>query len=318
MRWIFAFFALALATSTLAQASFPSKPVTMVVGFEPGGGTDTVARIVAKTMSENIGQQVVVENRAGAGGNIAVDYVAKSTPDGYTVVLANVGALAVNPHLLKVPYDPLRDLTPLTMAVVFANVLVVQPSLAVSSLAEYVKLAREKPATVTYASSGIGGAGHLAGELLKMMAQIDIVHVPFNGIAPAVGAVVGGQVQMMFAGTPSALPQVKAGRLVALGVASSKRIAAAPELPTLDESGLPGFDVTSWYGIVAPAGTPHNIVDRLQTEIAGALAQPDVREKLAAQGAEPIGNTPAEFAAMITVETAKWGKIVKDANIRVE
>src|SRR3989449_6220959 len=160
-----------------AQGSFPSKPVTMVVGFEPGGGTDTVARIVAKTMGENLGQQVVVENRAGAGGNIAVDYVAKSAPDGYTVVLANVGALAVNPHLIKVPYDPLRDLTPLTMAVVFANVLVVQPSLAVSSLADYVKLAREKPATVTYASSGIGGAGHLAGELLKMMAQIDIVHV---------------------------------------------------------------------------------------------------------------------------------------------
>src|SRR5881628_1690784 len=173
MRWIFAFFALALATGALAQASFPSKPVTMVVGFEPGGGTDTVARIVAKTMGENIGQQVVVENRAGAGGNIAVDYVAKSAPDGYIVVLANVGALAVNPHLIKVPYDPLRDLTPITMASVFANVLVVQPSLGVNSLADYVKRAREKPGTVTYASSGIGGAGHLSGELLRLMANID-------------------------------------------------------------------------------------------------------------------------------------------------
>ena len=199
------------AATASAQGSFPSKPVTMVVGFEPGGGTDTVARIVAKTMSENLGQQVVVENRAGAGGNIAVDYVAKSAPDGYTVVLANVGALAVNPHLLKVPYDPLRDLTPLTMAVVFANVLVVQPSLAVSSLAEYVKLAREKPATVTYASSGIGGAGHLAGELLKMMAQIDIVHVPYKGGGPAMQGFLGGQVASFFATPVSSIAHIKAG-----------------------------------------------------------------------------------------------------------
>src|SRR3989442_15115199 len=176
---------LAFALVAAAQGGFPAKPITVVVGFEPGGGTDTTARIVAKPLSDNLGQQVVVENRAGAGGNIAVDYVAKSAPDGYTIVLANVGALAVNPHLIKVPYDPLRDLTPLTMAVVFANALVVQPSLAVSSLADYVKLARERPATVTYASSGIGGAGHLAGELLKMMAQIDIVHVPYKGGGPA-------------------------------------------------------------------------------------------------------------------------------------
>src|SRR3989475_9513557 len=191
------------AGAASAQASCPSKPVTMVVGFEPGGGTDTVARIVAKTMGENLGQQVVVENRAGAGGNIAVDYVAKSTPDGYTVVLANVGALAVNPHLIKVPYDPLRDLTPLTMAVVFANVLVVQPSLAVSSLADYVKLAREKPATVTYASSGIGGAGPLPRGLPQKIAANDNVHVPYKGGGPAMQGFLGGAGGALFAPPPA-------------------------------------------------------------------------------------------------------------------
>src|SRR5712691_9064761 len=210
MRFIVLIAALAASGAAAAQGSYPAKPITTVVGFEPGGGTDTVARIVAKTLGENLGQQVVVENRAGAGGNIAVDYVAKSAPDGYTIVLANVGALAVNPHLLKVPYDPLRDLAPITMAVVFANVLVVQPSLAVSSLAEYVKLAREKPATVTYDSSGIGGAGHLAGELLKMMAQIDIVHVPYKGGGPAMQGVLGGQVASFFATPVSSIAQIKA------------------------------------------------------------------------------------------------------------
>src|SRR5256886_7858364 len=212
MRFISTCCGLMFAATASAQGSFPSKPVTMVVGFEPGGGTDTVARIVAKTLGENLGQQVVVENRAGAGGNIAVDYVAKSAPDGYTVVLANVGALAVNPQLIKVPYDPLRDLTPLTMAVVFANVLVVQPSLAVSSLADYVKLAREKPATVTYASSGIGGAGHLAGELLKMMAQIDIVHVPYKGGGPGMQGFLGGQQAQYFASPAAALAPLKAAK----------------------------------------------------------------------------------------------------------
>jgi len=318
MRWIFAFFALALATSTLAQASFPSKPVTMVVGFEPGGGTDTVARIVAKTMSENIGQQVVVENRAGAGGNIAVDYVAKSAPDGYTVVLANVGALAVNPHLLKVPYDPLRDLTPLTMAVVFANVLVVQPSLAVSSLADYVKLAREKPATVTYASSGIGGAGHLAGELLKMMAQIDIVHVPYKGGGPAMQGFLGGQVASFFATPVSSIAQIKAGKARPIATTGSKRAALMPDVPTIAESGYPGYEALNWYAYLGPARLPKDLVDRLNRELVKALLAPEVQAAFDKQGVEAQPGTPEDLARYIAREYQTWGKVVKEAGIKAQ
>ena len=318
MRWISAFFALAVAASALAQASFPAKPVTMVVGFEPGGGTDTVARIVAKTMSENLGQQVLVENRAGAGGNIAVDYVAKSAPDGYTVVLANVGALAVNPHLLKVPYDPLRDLTPLTMAVVFANVLVVQPSLAVSSLADYVKLARERPATVTYASSGIGGAGHLAGELLKMMAQIDIVHVPYKGGGPAMQGFLGGQVASFFATPVSSIAQIKAGKARPIATTGSKRAALMPDVPTIAESGYPGYEALNWYAYLGPARLPKDLVDRLNRELVKALLAPEVQAAFDKQGVEAQPGTPEDLARYIAREYQTWGKVVKEAGIQAQ
>jgi len=308
----------AIVDATAAEA-YPAKALRLIVPFPPGGPADALARLMGDKLSVSLGKPVVVDNRPGAGGNIGMELGAKSAPDGHTLVLAPAGNLTVNPALYSsVPYDVARDFAPVTVIASVPNVLVVHPSVPAKSVAELIQYAKAHPGTLNYSSPGNGSGAHLAGELFKSMARIDIVHIPFNGIAPAVGAVVGGQVQVMFAGTPSALPQVKAGRLVPLGVASSKRIAAAPELPTLDESGLPGFDVTSWYGIVAPAATPHDIIARLQTEITGALSQPDVREKLAALGAEPIGNTPAEFATMITVETAKWGKIVKDANIHVE
>ena len=307
-----------LFAATAFAQGFPSKPVTMVVGFEPGGGTDTVARIVAKTMSENIGQQVVVENRAGAGGNIAVDYVAKSAPDGYTVVLANVGALAVNPHLLKVPYDPLRDLTPLTMAVVFANVLVVQPSLAVSSLADYVKLAREKPATVTYASSGIGGAGHLAGELLKMMAQIDIVHVPYKGGGPAMQGFLGGQVASFFATPVSSIAQIKAGKARPIATTGSKRAALMPDVPTIAESGYPGYEALNWYAYLGPARLPKDLVDRLNRELVKALLAPEVQAAFDKQGVEAQPGTPEDLARYIAREYQTWGKVVKEAGIKAQ
>src|SRR3954471_2583916 len=222
-----------------AAQGFPSKPITMVVGFEPGGGTDTVARIVAKTLGESLGQQVIVENRAGAGGNIAVDYVNKSTPDGYTVVLANVGSLAVNPHLLKLNYDPLKDLAPVTMAVVFPNVLVLNPSVPAKNLAEFVKLAKDKPATITYGSSGIGGAGHLAGELLAMMAKIELVHVPYKGGGPAMTGLLGGQIDSYFATPVAPLPHIKAGKVRAIAVTGATRIALLPDVPTVAESGYP-------------------------------------------------------------------------------
>jgi tripartite-type tricarboxylate transporter receptor subunit TctC len=299
--------------------TYPTKALRLIVPFSPGGPADALARLIGDKLSVSLGKPVVVDNRPGAGGNIGMELGAKSAPDGYTLVLAPAGNLTVNPALYRsVPYDVARDFAPVTVIASVPNVLVVHPALAVKNVSELIRYAKAHPGTLNYSSPGNGSGAHLAGELFKSTTGIDMVHIPFNGIAPAVAAVVSGQVQLMFAGAPSALPQVKAGKLVALGIASLKRVAVAPELPTLEESGLPGFDVTSWYGIVAPAGTPHDSIARLQTEISGALTQADVKERLAALGADPIGNAPAEFATMITAETAKWGKIVKDANIRVE
>ena len=310
-------FGFAFAFGAFAQG-FPDKTVTTVVGFEPGGGTDTVARIVAKTLAENLGQQVVVENRAGAGGNIAVDNVAKSAPDGYTLVLANVGALAVNPHMLKTPYDPLRDLTPITMAVVFANVLVVQPALAVNSLADYVKLAREKPAIITYASSGIGGAGHLAGELLKRVAHIDIVHVPYKGGGPAMQGFLGAQVDSFFATPVSSIAQIKAGKARPIATTGAKRAALLPNVPTVAESGYPGYEALNWYAYLGPARMPKELVDRLNRELVKVLGTPEVIALLDKQGVEPQPGTPEELARYIEREYNTWGKVVKEAGIKAQ
>jgi len=318
MRCFAAVFAFAFAAGALAQGGFPGKPITMVVGFEPGGGTDTVARIVAKTLGENLGQQVVVENRAGAGGNIAVDYVAKSAADGYTLVLANVGALAVNPHILKTPYDPLRDLTPITMAVVFANVLVVQPALAVNSLADYVKLAREKPDTITYASSGIGGAGHLAGELLKRVAHIDIVHVPYKGGGPAMQGFLGAQVDSFFATPVSSIAQIKAGKARPIATTGSRRAALLPNVPTVAESGYPGYEALNWYAYLGPARMPKELVDRLNRELVKVLGTSEVVALLDKQGVEPQPGTPEELARYIEREYQTWGKVVKEAGIKAQ
>ena len=306
---------LELATNALAQ--YPAKPITTVVGFEPGGGTDTTARIVAPALGELLGQQVVVENRAGAGGNIAVDYVAKQAPDGYTLVLANVGALAVNPHILKTPYDPLKDLAPISMAAVFANVLVVQPSLPVKNVQDFVKLAKQKPG-MTYASSGIGGAGHLAGELLKGMAQIDITHVPYKGGGPAMQGFLGGQVDAFFATPISSISQIRAGKARAIATTGSKRAALMPDVPTVAESGFRGYEALNWYGYLAPAKTPKDIVERLHRDIAKALANPQVIAQLNKTGVEPVAMTPEEFGKYIEREYQTWGKVVKEAHIKAE
>src|SRR3954467_3348539 len=305
---------IALAVAVSAHAQYPAKPITTVVGFEPGGGTDTTARIVAKTLSEQIGQQVVVENRSGAGGDIAVDYVAKSAPDGYTLVLANVGALAVNPHILNTPYDPLKDLAPISMAVIFPNVLVVQPSLPVKNVQDFVKLAKEKPGKLTYASSGIGGAGHLAGELLKVMAKIDIVHVPYKGGGPAMQGFLGGQVDSFFATPVSSIAQIKAGKARAIATTGSKRDALMTDVPTVAESGYPGYEALNWYGYLAPAKTPKEVVGRLHRDITRALANPKVIEGLHKTGVEPAPMTPEEFGRYIKREYDTWGKVVKQAN----
>ena len=306
------------AVAPIAFAQYPNKPITIVVGFEPGGGTDTTARIVQGPLGEQVGQQIVVENRAGAGGNIAVDHVAKAAPDGYTIVLANVGALAVNPHILKTPYDPLRDLLPISMAAEFANVLVVQPSLGVNSVADLVKLARSKPAIITYASSGIGGAGHLAGELLRSVAKIDIVHVPYKGGGPAMQGFLGGQVDAFFATPISSISQIRAGRAKAVATTGSKRAALMPDVPTVAESGYQGYEALNWYGFLAPRGTPREIIERLNKEIVKALAHQQVVAALHKTGTEPKSSTPEEFGAYIKREYDTWGKVVKEAGIKAQ
>ncbi len=316
---VFAVVALALAGGALAQGVYPNRPVSMVVGFAPGGGTDTVARILAKTLGDALGQQVVVENKAGAGGNIATDYVAHAAPDGHTLLLGNVGSLTVAPHMIEnLPYDPLRDFAPITMAVVFANVLVVQSSLPVHTLAEFVKLAREKPGTITYASAGIGGAGHLAGELLKMMAKIDIVHVPYKGGGPAMQGMLGGQVASFFATPVSVGGHIKSGKVRAIATTGPKRADLLRDVPTVAESGYPGYEAMNWYAYVAPAQTPQDIIERLNREIVKALAAPEVVALLQKQGLEPRSSSPAELARYIKSEYETWGKVVKQAGIKAQ
>ena len=316
--WIAAL-ALALAGNALAQGSYPTHPVTMVVGFAPGGGTDTVARIVAKNLSESLGQQVLVENRAGAGGYIATEYVARAAPDGYTILLGNVGSLAVTPHMIVSPsYDPLRDFAPITMAVVFANVIVVPSSVPAQTLAEFVKLAQAKPGTVTYGTSGIGGAGHLAGELFNTRANIDMVHVPYKGGAPSMQGLLGGQVMSSFATPVSVVEHIRAGRLRALATTGPKRAALLPDVPTVAESGYPGFEAMNWYAYVAPAKTPKEIIERLNRELVKALNDPGVAELLNKQGLEPSPCSPAELARYMEREYETWGKVVKRAGIKAQ
>ena len=302
-----------------AFAQYPSKPVTIVVGFAPGGGTDTVARIMQKTLGDHLGQSVVVDNKTGAGGNIAVDFVAKSAPDGHTVVLANVGSLTVAPHTVKgLPYDPVRDLAPISMGVVFANVICVHSSVPAKTLADYVKLARDKPGTMAYGSSGINGAAHLAGELLKMMAGVDLVHVPFKGGAPALQGLLGNQTPSAILTPVTALPHIKAGTIRALATTGSRRADLMPDVPTVAESGYPGYEATNWYAFLAPAKTPRDVVGRLNREIVKALNAPDVREALHKQGVEPTPTTPAELARTIERELDTWGKVVKASGMKAE
>lgn len=302
----------------LAAQGFPSKPVTIVVGFEPGGGTDTTARIVGKALGDQLGQQIVVENRAGAGGTIAVAHVAKEAPDGYTVVLANVGALTANPFLMRLTYDPLKDLTPISMAAVFANVFVVQPDLPVKNLADFVKLAKEKPKTLTYASSGVGGAGHLAGELLAIMAKIELVHVPYKGGGPAMRGFLGKEVSSFVATPISSVKQIQAGKARAIATTGAKRAQLMPDVPTVAEQGYPGYEALNWYGFLGPAGMPKPVVDRLHDEIAKALANSEVVAAMKKTGVEPQSSRPEEFAAYIKREYETWGRVIKEAGIKAQ
>ena len=307
------------SSGAVAQGAYPERPVRIIVPFPPGGPADVLARIVGDKLGQSLGKPFIIENKAGAGGNIGMEQGARAAPDGYTLTLAPVGNLTVAPALYsKLPYDPAKDFAPITVLASVPNVLIVHPSVGVKSVAELVALAKAKPGSLNYASPGNGSIPHLAAELFKRMAGVDIVHVPFNGVAPATNAVLSGEVQMFFAQSSSALPQWRAGKVVALGVATRKRLASAPELPTISEQGFPDFEATSWYGLVAPAGAPAAIIDRLHGEIVHVLALSEVRERIAGLGAEPVGNSPSEFAAMQRAEAARWMRIAKEANIHAD
>jgi len=310
---------LAAAAATCHAQNFPARPVTLTVGFAPGGGTDTAARIIAKKLTENIGQSVVVENRAGAGGNIAAQHIATAPPDGYTIHLTSVGPMAVAPAMQKnLAYDPKKDIAPITMGVMFPNVIVVNPTLPAKTLAEYVALAKSRPGELNYASSGVGGAGHLAGELFKQRAGIDVVHVPYKGGGPAMTDLLGGRVTM-YPGVPSTvLPHVDSGKLRALAITGPNRIPTHPNIPTVAESGYPGFEASNWYAFVAPARTPPEILEYWNREINKVLRDPQVKAELAKHGLDPAPGTREELARYIDKETEVWGKVVRDAKIQAE
>ncbi|MGZ5096461.1 MAG: Bug family tripartite tricarboxylate transporter substrate binding protein [Usitatibacter sp.] len=311
--------AAASCAGAMAQVNFPTRPVTLTVGFAPGGGTDTAARIIAKKLSENIGQPVVVENRAGAGGNIAAQHIATATPDGYTIHLTSVGPMSVAPAMQKnLPYDPKRDIAPLTMGVVFPNVIVVHPDVPAKTLAEYVALAKRRPGELNYASSGVGSAGHLAGELFKQRAGINIVHVPYKGGGPAMTDLLGGSVTMYPAVPSTAAPYIEAGKLRALATTGARRSATLPNVPTIAESGYPGFEATNWYAFVASSKVPKEILDYWNRELVKVLNDPGVHADLAKHGLEPMPGTREELARYIDRETETWGKVVREAKITAE
>lgn len=308
----------AMAGAAWAQA-FPSKPVRMIVPYPPGGGADTLGRPLAQKMSEGLGQQVIVDNRGGAGGSIGMDLAAKSPPDGYTTVLALTAQLAINPALYrKLPYDPVRDFEPITLLGSGPYLLVVHPSLPVKSVKELIALARAKPGQLSYASSGNGSGGHLAAELLKNMAKIDMLHVPYKGGGAAMADLFAGQVQVLFAPPASSAQHVQSGRLRALGITATKRRDALPDVPTIAEAGVPGYESSVWYAILAPRGTPRELVTRLNGEIVRAVKSPDYHKLLVSKAIDPVAGTPDELAGFIKSEIAKWAQVVKDAKVHVD
>ena len=310
--------ALACSQSAWAQ-TYPAHPIRMVVPFAAAGPTDVIARIVAQKLSEAWGQQVVVDNRPGAAGNIGSELVSKAAPDGYTLEMGTVGTHAINPSLYaKMPYDHVRDFVPIVLVAGVPNVLVVNPSLPVNSVQELIAYAKANPGKINFASSGSGTSIHLSGEMFRTITGVDITHVPYKGSAPALTDLMGGQVQIMFDNLPSSLAFIKAGKLKALAVTSATRATALPDVPTMVEAGVPGFEASSWFGMLAPAGTPREIVNKVNADVNKWLSSPEAKEKLAQQGAIAAGGTPEDFANHIAAETAKWAKVVKASGAKVD
>jgi tripartite-type tricarboxylate transporter receptor subunit TctC len=313
--------ALALAMLTVAgnvgAQTYPTRAIRLLVPSTPGGSVDTLARTIGPKLTERWGQQVIVDNRPGAGGAIAGEMVAKAAPDGYTLLIGTIASLATNVSLQrKLPYDPVKDFAPVTLVATQNLMLLIHPSVPAKSVKELVRLGKAQPGKLSFASAGNGTGGHLSGELFKMLSSIDMLHVPYKGVAPALVDVVGGQVSMTFASILSSLPQVRADKLRALAVTGGKRSVAAPQVPTMREAGVKDYESATWYGVVAPAGTPQELVTRLNAEIVAVIKRPDVNERLSKEGADPVGNSPQEFGRFIESEIGKWRKVIRAAGIQ--
>ena len=320
LRWLFCWGVVLLVFAPQSHAqTYPIKPIRLIVPFPPGGGNDVIARVIAQNLTERFGQQVVVDNKAGANGIVGLQALMQAPPDGYTIAVGAAGPMAVNPSLYdKLPYDPLKDFAPITNMVNFPLLLVTHPSVPAKNMQELIALAKAKPGQLFFASPGSGNSGHLAGELFNSMAQVKTVHVPYKGQGPALSDLLTGQVQMLYSSIPSVVNPIKTGQLKALAVGSAKRLASLPDIPTIAESGVPGYEAYSWVGMLAPAKTPKDIVNKLNAEIVDILKRKDVADKLNQQGAIPVGDTPEQFAAYIKAEIDKWGSVVRSANIKAD
>ena len=314
-KWLAVGLCVLLAPALASAQTFPDHTIRLIVPFPPGGPNDIIARVVAQKMQEILKQTIIIDNRGGQGGVLGTDLVAKAKPDGYTIAVASAGALAISPSMEKVAYETLKDLAPVTLVAKVPEMLVVAENVPAKNMAELVALAKKQPGKLNFASSGPGSLPHLAGELFKLTAKIDIVHVPYRGAAPAVNDLLGGQVQMVFLDLPVLLPQVKAGKLRPIAVGAEKRVPTLPDVPTTGEAGMPSLQTENWYGMVAPAGTPKEIIATLNKAAVAALKDPEVVSKLSSQGAILVGDTPDEFRAFIASETAKWAKVIKDAGV---
>lgn len=312
------FMLLCAAGSHAHAQSYPTKSVRYLIPYAPGGGTDIVARTVGAKLTEQLGQTFVIENRPGAGGNIATEATLKAPADGYTILAGNIGPMAVNPSLYKLGFDPLRDLAPVTLLALAPLLIVTHPALPVKNVKQLIALARREPGKLNYSSAGTGSSNHLAGALFDMLAQVRSVHIPYRGAGPAMVDLLAGHVMLSFVTLPSAMSHVKTARLQVLGVTSAKRSSLLPTVPTTAEAGLPGHEVSAWYSVVVHAGTPRPAIERLHNALLKALQYPDVKERLIAEGADPIGNTPEEFAVFMRIETAKWANVVKVSGMKAE
>jgi tripartite-type tricarboxylate transporter receptor subunit TctC len=317
MRLLIILACLFFSATPWAQDQWPSKPIRMILPFPPGGGTDILGRLIADRLSASLGQPVVTENRGGAGGNVGAEAAAKSAPDGYTIVLV-APSLAISPTLYsKLNYDPVKDLAPISLVATVPNVMVTQPSMP-GDLKEFIATVKAKPGALNFGSGGAGTSNHLAGELFNLVAGTKLVHIPYKGVNLAMQDVLSGNVHLVFIGIPAAAPHIKAGKLRALALVAPQRSAALPEVPTVAEAGLPDFEVTTWYGILAPAGTPRPIINRLNGELQKIMHAPELKEKLAATGTDPLTSTPDEFAAYIKKEIAKWGDVIRKAGVKAD